>query len=136
MAFLIGIAPTLLANAINAGSPFSTTYGGADVAPPELNSGVLWAYFADLQFGLLVIAGIWAALMLRLSDQNGARQLALVIAGNLVVNLIFFMTHPVFTPYYTIPVAMLSLWTLLFATLIPVRESIGDSVAFRQPVKA
>jgi 4-amino-4-deoxy-L-arabinose transferase-like glycosyltransferase len=136
MAFLIGIAPTLLANAINAGSPFSTTYGGADVAPPELNSGVLWAYFADLQFGLLVIAGIWAALMLRLSDQNGTRQLALVIGGNLAVNLIFFMTHPVFTPYYTIPVAMLSLWTLLFATLIPDRESIGDSVAFRQPVKA
>jgi hypothetical protein len=52
------------------------------------------------------------------------------------VNLIFFMTHPVFTPYYTIPVAMLSLWTLLFATLMPHREAIGDSLAFRQPVKA
>jgi hypothetical protein len=46
------------------------------------------------------------------------------------------MTHPVFTPYYTIPVAMLSLWTLLFATLNPHRETIGDSLAFRQPVKA
>ena len=44
---------------------------------------------------------------------------ALVVAANLVVNLIFFMTHPVFTPYYTIPIAMLSLWTLLFATLMP-----------------
>ena len=30
-AFLAGMAPTLLANAINAGSPFSTTYGGVDV---------------------------------------------------------------------------------------------------------
>jgi hypothetical protein len=39
-------------------------------------------------------------------------------------------------PYYTIPVAMLSLWTLLFATLIPRREAIGDSLALRQPVKA
>jgi hypothetical protein len=46
------------------------------------------------------------------------------------------MTHPVFTPYYTIPVAMLSLWTLLFATLIPHRETIGDSLAALQPVKA
>lgn len=135
-AFLTGIAPTLLANAINAGSPFSTTYGGPDVAPPELNVGVLWAYFADLQFALLVIAGVWTALMLWLSRQSGTRQTTLVIAGNLVVNLIFFMTHPVFTPYYTIPVAMLSLWTLLFATLIPHRETIGDSLAFRQPVKA
>jgi hypothetical protein len=134
--FLVGIAPTLLANAINAGSPFSTTYGGADVASPELDSGVLRAYFADVQFVLLVIAGAWTALKLRSRHQSGVTQAALVVAGNLGVNLIFFMTHPVFTPYYTIPIAMLSLWTLLFATLIPHRETIGDSLTFRQPVKA
>jgi hypothetical protein len=136
VAFLIGIVPTLLANAINAGSPFSTTYGGPDVVPRELNSGVLLAYFADVQFVLLVIAGVWTALKLRSRHQSGMTQVALVVAGNLVVNLIFFMTHPVFTPYYTIPIAMLSLWTLLFTTLIPHRETIGDSLAFRQPVKA
>jgi hypothetical protein len=135
-AFLAGIVPTLLANAINAGSPFATTYGGADVAPPELNSGVLWAYFADVQFALLVIAAAWTALILRWRDLGGTTQVALVVAGNLVVNLVFFMTHPVFTPYYTIPIAMLSLWTLLFATLLPRREAIGDSHALRQPVKA
>jgi hypothetical protein len=136
-AFLIGIAPTLLANAINAGSPFVTTYGGADVAPPELNSGVLWAYVGDLQFVLLIIAGAWTAMMLRLDDQNGIRPLAVVIAGNLVVNLIFFMTHPVFTPYYTIPVGMLSLWTLLFGTLIPHGKSIRRyDVDLRQAMKA
>jgi hypothetical protein len=133
LAFVAGVAPTLLANAINAGSPFSTTYGGVDVAPPELNSGVLWSYFGDVQFVLLIIAGAWTGLILRRSGVTGV---AVVIAGNLVVNLIFFMTHPVFTPYYTIPVAMLSLWTLLFATLMPHREAIGDSLAFRQPVKA
>ena len=136
MAFLIGIAPTLVANAINAGSLFATTYGGADVAAPELNSGVLWAYAGDLQFGLLIIAGAWTAMMLRWSDQNGIRQLALVVTANLVVNLIFFMTHPVFTPYYTIPIGMLSLWTLLFATLIPRREAIRDDIDLRKPIKA
>jgi hypothetical protein len=31
---------------------------------------------------------------------------------------------------------MLSLWTLLFATLMPHRQAIGDSLAFPQPVKA
>src|SRR3981189_1174763 len=135
-AFLIGIAPTLRANAINAGSPFSTTYGGADVASPELACGVRRAYFADVQFVLLVIAGVWTALKWRSRHQSGVTQAALVVAGNLVVNLFFFMTHPVFTPYYTIPIAMLSLWTLLFATLSPHRETIGDSLTFRQPVKA
>jgi hypothetical protein len=135
-AFLAGMAPTLLANAINAGTPFATTYGGADVAPPELNSGVLWAYFADVQFALLVIAAAWTALILRRRDLGGTTQVALVVAGNLVVNLVFFMTHPVFTPYYTIPIAMLSLWTLLFTTLLPRQSTIGDSLALRQPVKA
>ena len=46
VAFLIGMMPTLIANAINAGSPFATTYGGVDVAPPELKSEVLWQYLA------------------------------------------------------------------------------------------
>jgi hypothetical protein len=43
--------------------------------------------------------------------------IAALVAINLAVNLIFFMTHPIFTPYYIIPIDMLSLWTLLFATL-------------------
>jgi len=46
-----------------------------------------------------------------------ARQVTGLVALNLGVNLIFFMTHPIFTPYYIIPIDMLSLWTLLFATL-------------------
>jgi hypothetical protein len=117
VAFSIGMAPTLIANLINAGSPFSTTYGGVDVVPPEINANVLWQYFADVQFILLVIAALWTALILRFNRRSGARAAGLVVAGNLVLNLLFFMTHPIFTPYYTVPVAMLSLWTLLFATL-------------------
>jgi len=134
--FAAGTVPTLFANAINAGSPLSTTYGSVDVMPPELNADLLWAYFGDVQFLLLIIAGAWTALLWQLGSPVGNRQVALVVAGNLVANLIFFMTHPVFTPYYMVPVAMLSLWTLLFATLIPRREVIGDSLALRQPVKA
>ncbi len=40
-ALLAGIAPTLLANAINAGSPFATTYGAGDVTPPDFSLSVL-----------------------------------------------------------------------------------------------
>ncbi len=55
---------------------------------------------------------------------------------NLALNVIFFMTHPIFTPYYVIPIDMLSLWTLLFATLDLRGERATDNPAFLQPAKA
>jgi hypothetical protein len=116
VACLAGMAPTLIANAINAGSPFATTYGGVDAVPPELNAGVLLSYLVDVQFTLLAISAVWSAWLWR-SDRGRNRQVAILVAVNLAVNLIFFMTHPIFTPYYIIPIDMLSLWTLLFATL-------------------
>jgi hypothetical protein len=136
IAFLIGVAPTLAAHAINAGSPFATTYGGIDVAPPELNATVLLSYVADLQFVLLVIAAAWSALVLRFYYRGRAGQAALLVAVNLALNIFFFMTHPVFTPYYTVPISMLSLWTLLFATLKPYGETAAENPALQQPVKA
>lgn len=135
IAFLIGIAPTLIANAINAGSPFSTTYGGVDVAPPELNPAVLLSYLVDVQFTLLAISVVWTVWLWRF-DRGRARQVTGLVALNLAVNLIFFMTHPIFTPYYIIPIDMLSLWTLLFATLDLRRERAADRAAFPKPANA
>ena len=131
--FLIGMMPTLIANAINAGSPFATTYGAVDVVPPELKSEVLWQYLGDPQFILLLIAAVWTAVLWRGRRTPG--RVAPLVGANLAVNLIFFMTHPVFTPYYTIPVAMLSLWTLLFATLGPHAAEAGYP-ALARPAKA
>ena len=128
-AFLIGIAPTLAANWINAGSPFATTYGGVDAVPPEIDIGVLRSYLLDVQFFLLVAAILWTAAVRR------RHRVALLVAANLAVSIVFFMTHPVFTPYYTVPISMLSLWTLLFATLGP--EGVGaDNPAPAQPAAA
>ena len=135
IAFLIGIAPTLIANAINAGSPFSTTYGTVDVTPPELNPAVLLSYLVDVQFTLLAISVAWTAWLWRF-DRGRARQVAVLVAVNLAVNLIFFMTHPIFTPYYIIPIDMLSLWTLLFATLDLRGERVAESATFPQPANA
>lgn len=135
IAFLIGIAPTLIANAINAGSPFSTTYGGVDVAPPELNPAVLLSYLVDVQFTLLAISVVWTVWLWRF-DRGRARQVTGLVALNLAVNLIFFMTHPIFTPYYIIPIDMLSLWTLLFATLDRRGEQAADRAAFPRPANA
>jgi hypothetical protein len=80
-----------------------------------------------MQFVLLVLASVWTALILRLNRGNGITQASIVAAGNLLVNLAFFMSHPVFTPYYTVPVAVLSLWSLLFARLMQSAEAVdGD----------
>ncbi len=128
LALLLGMAPTLLANAINAGSPFSTTYGEGDALPPEFSFGILWQYITDMQFVLLLLAGVWTATMWLSSRAAVRRQVAAVTAGNLLVNLAFFLSHPVFTPYYTVPVAMLSLWSLLFASLLAPAEVVDGAV--------
>jgi len=133
---LTGMAPTLLANMINAGSPFSTTYGAFDSAAPDLSFSVVRSYLADMQFVLLVLAGAWTIVMLRGSRRTDASRVAVVTAGNLVANLAFFMSHPVFTPYYTVPVAMLSLWSLLFGFLIKPWARQQDAKAPSFPVHA
>ena len=126
-ACLLGMAPTLLANTINAGSPFATTYAGVDVTPPEFSLGVIRQYVMDMQFVLLVLAAGWTASILRLRRETGIRRTALVAAGNLLVNLAFFLSHPLFEPYYTIPVAMLSLWSLLFGSVVPPAGAIVET---------
>ena len=128
LALLLGMTPTLLANAVNAGNPFATTYGEADVLPPGFNFGIFWQYITDMQFVLLLLAGTWTAVMWLTSRSAAQRQVAAVTAGNLLVNLAFFLTHPVFTPYYTIPLALLSLWSLLFASLLEPAEVVVGAV--------
>ena len=125
--FLIGMAPTLIANAINAGSPLATTYSGADAVSPDFSLGIVMQYVTDMQFVLLVLALASTVYMLR-AGSNGTRGVGWVVAANLVVNLGFFMSHPIFTPYYTIPIAMLSLWTLLFAYLLQEKEAVDERV--------
>jgi hypothetical protein len=131
VAFLAGMAPTLMSNAINAGSPLATTYGGQDVTPPDFSLSIVWQYVADMQFVLLVLAIISAGFLLGTRGLAGIRGAALLTAVNLLVNLAFFLSHPVFTPYYTVPIAMLSLWSLLFAYLLCPAKAVGDTVVAR-----
>ena len=129
LAFLAGMAPTLVANTINAGSPFATTYGGPDVAPPDFSFGVILLYVTDMQFALLALAGVSVAYLLRAGGDAGARRVALIGTANLAANLAFFFSHPLITPYYTVPIAMLSLWSLSFATLMGHSEVVEERLA-------
>jgi hypothetical protein len=51
------------------------------------------------------------------------------VGANLVLNLAFFLSHPIVTPYYTIPIAMLSLWSLMFASLMRPLEAVDPGLA-------
>jgi hypothetical protein len=122
VAFVVGMAPTLIANAINAGNPLTTTYGSDDAVAPEFNIEILGQYLHDMQFALVLLAIGSTAWLLRVGT-GGARQVAFVVAGNLLVNLLFFLSHPIFTPYYVVPIAMLSAWSVSFATLMQPADS-------------
>ncbi|TYO62611.1 hypothetical protein FXV83_31860 [Bradyrhizobium hipponense] len=131
-AVLVGIAPTLIAQAVNAGSPLATTYGSADVVAPAFDFAVLGQYLRDMQFVLIVLA-IALTVCLLLIGRGSVRQVALVVAGNLAVNLVFFLSHPIFTPYYVVPIAMLSLWSVLFAWLMQPEDAYEPAALRREP---
>ncbi|MCP3371509.1 hypothetical protein [Bradyrhizobium cajani] len=121
LAFIVGMIPTLVANAINAGSPFVTTYSSDDAKALDIDLAVLTQYLHDMQFALILLA-VGSTVWLLRTGQGGARQVAFVVGGNLLVNLIFFVGHPTFTPYYVVPITMLSAWSVCFALVMQPAE--------------
>jgi hypothetical protein len=117
LALVAGMAPTIVSYWVNTGSPFTSTYHGAtDVRPLDFSFSVVREYLNDyLQLALLAFA-ITGTIRLWFEREDGARRVVQVTAANLAINLAFFLTYPIATPYYTIPIALLSLWSLLFAT--------------------
>lgn len=129
LAVLVGMLPVFAANLVNSGNPLVSAYGGQDTAARSLDPAVLLAYLRDgTQFPLMVAACVGTGLLWRFANHAGARQLALLVAANLALNLAFFATHPVFTQYYVIPILMLSLWTLLFAAVFAGGPALGSGV--------
>jgi hypothetical protein len=118
IALIAGMIPIIVSQQINTGNPFISTYSGApDVQPLDFSLTAIRGYLGDyLQVALLALAiagtvGLW------LARDRGLRRVARLTAANLAINLAFFLTYPIATPYYTIPIALLSLWTLLFAVV-------------------
>jgi len=94
----------------------------------------VWDYLGDhFQVALLALA-IAGVVWLLLTREQGARRVAVLTAANLAVNLAFFLTYPIATPYYTIPISLLSLWSLLFARVMVETNAIqAEAVAFQSP---
>ena len=58
-----------------------------------------------------------------------------VVITNLVCNLLFFLSHPIFARYYLMPMAMLSLWSLLFRDLMDGRTLSRDTPSPYNPTR-
>ncbi len=116
-AFAVGLVPTLIANWLNAGSPLATTYGGGDTAPPVFEHGAAAVLSERPARMAVIIALIWAGWLAIASRPQGLRAVAILTIANLSINLAFFLSHAISTPYYLMPAAMLSLWSLTFGTL-------------------
>lgn len=120
-AFLVGVAPVLAANAINAGHVLATPYGPADTMAPEVSLktvGGQFVFYLSHGQGLLLMLAVAALLVLMLAARrlplHRAQAVAGIVALNLLVNMAYYLTHPVVTKYYTIPLSVLSVWTVVF----------------------
>lgn len=115
-AFVAGMAlftlPTLIANAINAGSPFKTTYPAQDTTLPDLTFPAARYYFSDIQglFGAIALA--WALWLVVVAPTLTSRRTGAVVALGIVLNGVYFLSHSLVTPYYMIPMIMLAFATL------------------------
>ncbi len=124
LALVVGMLPTLVSYWVNTGSPFTSTYHGAPtVVPLEFTFSVVWEYLNDhLQTALLALS-IAGAAALWLARAGGLRRVGQLTAANLVINLAFFLSYGIAVSYYTIPISLLSLWSLLFASVMRQAEA-------------
>jgi hypothetical protein len=110
LGLLPGIVPLLLANRINTGSIFHTTYPPRDTTAPVLHAGMVWEslkyYFtAPLGAPLLIAALGFIALGILAWTKSRDRELpagTIGAAGMLLVSIAFFATHLMQTHYYLI----------------------------------
>lgn len=117
-AFLIGVLPTLWANHINTGAALISPY---DVPRPRFSIDQtieqLRLYLGGTQGVLLVVAALTAVSLLVFA-RGETRQVTAIAAMTLLFNIVYFFAYPIFTPYYLVPAAMLSLWLMLWGYLL------------------
>lgn len=124
ISFVLGMIPTLVSNAINAGGPLKTTYGSGDTVLPQYSPEVVRYYLSDPQslvIALLCALTVWTFIY---RQEFVPRAVAGLCSLTLALNLAFFLTHPLHTQYYLMPFTMLSFWSLLFCLVIEPDSSI------------
>ncbi|MFL9828777.1 hypothetical protein [Rhodoplanes sp. SY1] len=139
--FAFGLLPVLLANAINAGSLFATTYSTVDAAPPvldaeRLTAGLQYFLIEHDRIGYAVGSAILLLVVLavvQLRRPTGPSGFVLVIAGvNLVTNLGYFVLHDPRAPYYPIPLAAFVATAATFALRRRAEQGLSGLVPLSQ----
>jgi hypothetical protein len=119
LALVAGMLPTLISYWVNTGSPFTSTYHGAPtVVPLEFTFATFWEYLNDHLQASLIALSIAGVAALWLTREGGLRRVGQLTAANLAINLAFFLSYGLAVSYYLIPIALLSLWSLLFASVM------------------
>jgi hypothetical protein len=124
LALVVGMLPTLISYWVNTGSPFTSTYHGAPtVVPLGFTFSVVREYLNDHLQAALIALSIAGAAALWLVGEGGLRRVGQLTAANLAINLAFFLSYGLAVSYYLIPIALLSLWSLLFASVMHETET-------------
>jgi hypothetical protein len=136
VSFLIASAPLLLANKLNAGSMFATTYGEYDTSVQWTNTALLMknldyyflgnhpgAPFAAMSIVLIFVLGVIESLRARPTGTSFFRlrgstrhSVYLVLLATVLLNIVFYAVKPIAMDYYLVP--LLTLCTLASLTLI------------------
>lgn len=133
-AFLFGTLPTLWANHINTGSALMSPY---DVPRPRFSIDQtieqFHLYLGGTQ-GVLLVTATLAVLSLLIFARGKQLQVTAIAALTLLFNIVYFVAYPIFTPYYLVPAAMLSLWLMLWGYLLHNGRAMEVGVAYtRRP---
>lgn len=141
VALFIALVPSLAANAINAGSPFATTYSETDASRPVftwdqivaaldyhlLGEGIGYVFDAGLATTILFEIG---RSLLRLKT---IPYLSFINTATWAIAGAYYLTHSVLNSYYLIPTALFSMALIVFGLCesAPAKLSLkGDKTRF------
>jgi len=121
-ALLVALVPSLAANAINAGSPFATTYGGGDAAQPVLTwkqiSDAIDYHFFGEGIGYVFDAGMATTVVFeigrRLLRLKTVPYLSFINTATWTIAAAYYLTHSILNSYYLIPTALFSMSLIVF----------------------
>lgn len=135
LAFVLGTLPTLWANHVNTGFALMSPY---DVPRPQFSIGQtieqLGLYLGGTQ-GFLLVTTTLIVISLLIFTRGKQQQVTVIAALTLLFNVVYFFAYPIFTPYYLVPAAMLSLWLMLWGYLLHNGRALefGGAYAGRAP---